>query len=162
MRLEEDSATYTFDINGVEPKFIEVFFSRPENTLDPEHFQLSLRTDIIGTLFMKYDFALSEDGHLKQLSSIGKVNSGPLYSIMPLPGKEFNPVTWELGAETEMPSSATIEILGYDNKSGNLFVRVHPKYTTTDTMDIALETDKQSTIAGQPRDSAFIGINYAD
>ncbi len=162
MRLEEDSATYTFDINGAEPKFIEVFFSRPENILDPEHFQLSLRTDIIGTLFMKYDFALSEDGHLKQLSSIGKVHSGPLYSIMPLPGKEFNPVTWELGAETEMPSSATIEILGYDNKSGILFVRVHPKYTTTDTMDIALETDKQSTIAGQPRDSAFIGINYAD
>ncbi|MBP5415986.1 MAG: hypothetical protein J6Y58_00515 [Clostridiales bacterium] len=162
MHQEEDSATYTFDINGAEPKFIEVFFSTPEDTLDPEHFQLSLRTDIIGTVFMNYDFALSEDGHLKQLSSIGKIHSGPLYSIMPLPGKEFNPVTWELGAETEMPSSATIEILGYDNKSGLLYVRVHPKYTTTDTMDIALETDKQSKIAGQQRDSAFIGINYAD
>lgn len=161
MRQEENSATYTFDINGAEPKFIEVFFSTPENTLDPEHFQLSLRTDIIGTIFMNYDFALAEDGHIKQLSSIGKIHSGPLYSIMPLPGKEFNPVTWELGAETEIPSSATVEILGYDNKSGILFVRVHPKYTSTDTMDIALETDKQSQIAGQDRDSAFIGINYA-
>ncbi|MCR5274947.1 MAG: hypothetical protein K6E26_06255 [Clostridiales bacterium] len=158
----EEFATYIFDINGSEPKFVEVFFSTPDETLDPTNFKIRLRTDIIGTVFMAYDFALGSDGHLQQLSSVGRCNTGPLFAKMPLSGKEYNVVTGAVGADTEVPSSAILEILGYDNKSGLLFVRVHPKYTYMEGMDIALETDKVSSVAGHPRDEAFIGINYAD
>ena len=163
MEIEgEDYATYIFDISDGEPKYVDVFFAAPIERVNPKRFLIQLRTDIVGTVFMSYEFALGPDGHLQQLSSTGTCHVGPLLSTMPLEGKQYDVVTGTVAGEAEVPGGACVEILGYDNKSGLLFVRVHPKYTDMETMDIALETDKQSTIAGQPRDTAFIGISYAD
>ncbi|MBR3031988.1 MAG: hypothetical protein IKH92_03100 [Clostridiales bacterium] len=158
----EDYATYIFDINGDEPKFVEFFYSTAGNTLDPTDFTISLRTDIVGTVFMNYGYGLGTDGHLISLSTMGKCNSGPYLSMMPLSGKNYDVTTGTMGEDNEVPAGECVEVLGFDTKSGILVVRVHPSRDNLEPLTIALETDKRSKIAGQDRDSAFIGLMYAD
>ena len=158
----EDFATYIFDINGDEPVFTEFLLSTPSETLDPTHFKVRLRTDIMGTIMMDYDFGLDNNGHIKQYSTLGRCHSGPYMTTMPLTGNKCNMATGELQEEYEVPADARFEILGYDNSTGMLYIRIHANSMDIPTVDVALQTDKQSKIAGQRRYDAFIGLVYAD
>ena len=158
----EDYYTYIFDINGEAPVYVEYFESKPSSALDPNHFLVSERVEIMGTMFMDFEYALTEDGHIKQLSTMAKCHRGLFLTIMPLTGNEYDIVTDTVGAEMELPSSARVEVIGYDTESGLLILRAYSRFDDAEMPDIALKTDKNSTIGGKKREEAFIGIMFAD
>ncbi len=158
----EDYMTYVFDINGDQPVYTDCIASAPYDCLDPNHFTIDHRQDIMGTQFYSFDYALTEDGTFQQLSTMGRINSGLFITTIDMTGNLYNVTTGEKGEEFEIDGGTPVEVIAYDTETGDLIVRLHSKYEHLDLIDVALATDKRSKIAGIENSEAFLGLVWAD
>ena len=158
----EDYMTYVFDINGDKPVYTDCIASAPYDCLDPNHFTIDHRQDIMGTQFYSFDYALTEDGTFQKLSTMGRISSGIYITTIDMTGNLYNVTTGEKGEEFEIDGGTPVEVIAYDTETGDLVVRLHSKYENLDLIDVVLPTDKQSKIAGIENNSAFLGLSWAD
>ena len=158
----EDYMTYAFDINGDQPIYTDYLLSAPYDALDPNHFHVDQRWDIMGTQFYEFDYALTEDGKFEKLSSVGRIHSGLYITTIALTGNLYNITTGEKGEEFEIAGGTPVEVIAFDTETGDLVVRLHSKYENLDLIDVVLPTDMVSKIAGIENNEAFLGLSWAD